>query len=228
MTLENFSDGMSTLLNSHGVGDQIVLDEYEKSFFLTKAEQDIALSLYDGKNVSGDSFEKSEELRRWFSNLIGEETLEPMTEGVDGLIGVEEYSEFFQLPDDLDFITYESVTSVKSCGKKLLTQDVYPVTQDEYHRTKRNPFRGANDRRALRLDLSDNVVEVVSIYPIHSYYIRYIKKLEPIILRDLPEGMEIMGKSWAMNCQLHESLHQKILDRAVELAIQSRGKVRKE
>ena len=51
MTLENFSDGMSTLLNSHGVGDQIVLDEYEKSFFLTKAEQDIALSLYDGKNA---------------------------------------------------------------------------------------------------------------------------------------------------------------------------------
>ncbi len=221
MTLENFSDGMSTLLNSHGVGGQIVLDEYEKSFLLTKAEEDIALSLYDGKNASRDSFEKSEELRRWFANLIGEEELEPITDG-SGLIGVEDYSEFFQLPDDLAFITYEAVKAHRSCGG-LCTLDVYPVTQDEYHRTKRNPFRGVNVRRALRLDLSDNLVEIVSAYPVDAYYIRYIKKLKPIILRDLPDGMEIMGQSRAMNCQLHESLHQKILDRAVELAIQTRG-----
>ena len=42
--------------------------------------------------------------------------------------------------------------------------DVYPVTQDDYNKTKRNPFRGANDRRALRLDLSDGVIEIVCIF----------------------------------------------------------------
>ena len=100
---------------------------------------------------------------------------------------------------------------------------VYPVKQDEYQAIRDNPFRGANDRRALRLDLSEGNVEIICKYMIAIYYIRYIKKVPPIILEDLPNDLTIEGKSEASDCILHEALHQKILDRAVQLALQSRG-----
>ncbi len=34
----------------------------EKSIFLTKAQEEIIIDLYNGKNPFGDSFEKTEEL----------------------------------------------------------------------------------------------------------------------------------------------------------------------
>jgi hypothetical protein len=67
-----------------------------------------------------------------------------------------------------------------------------------------------------------NVVEIVSKYDIKSYYVRYIKKLEPIILVDLPDSLQINGKSKACECQLHQALHRNILELAVKLAIASR------
>lgn len=100
---------------------------------------------------------------------------------------------------------------------------VYPVKQDEYQVIRDNPFRGANDKRALRLDLSEGNVEIICKYLVSVYYIRYIKKVPPIILEDLPDDLTIEGKSEASNCILHEALHQKILDKAVQLALQSRG-----
>ena len=129
--------------------------------------------------------------------------------------------DYFTLPEDLWFITYEAVDTDSSCDsfKRI---DVYPVTQDDYNRTKRNPFRGANMRRALRLDLSDGVIEIVSKYNIGDYYIRYLKKPSPIILAPLPDDVSIDGKKDVSECELHEALHERILDLAVREAIQSK------
>jgi hypothetical protein len=101
--------------------------------------------------------------------------------------------------------------------------EVIPVRQDEYHRIKKNPFRGANGRRALRLDLSDGVIEIVSKYAVSQYYLRYLRKIKPIILTDLGSENSIRGISSATECELPESLHQMILERAVAAALQSRG-----
>ena len=138
-------------------------------------------------------------------------------------------SYFFSLNPRLWFITYESVTisNEGSCNDGSIL-DVIPVTQDEYNRIKRNPFRGANNRRALRLDLSNNVIEVRCKYPVQNYYVRYVKYPAPIILEDLPDGLTINGESMMSECELHEALHRQILDRAVLLALQSRGAVKKE
>ena len=77
MTTEEFSNEFDTLLNSHytveefgKVPNTIELDEYEKSVFLTKAQEEIVIDLYNGKNQFGDSFEKTEEIRRYLSDLI--------------------------------------------------------------------------------------------------------------------------------------------------------------
>lgn len=223
MTLDDFSNGFDTLLGSITVGNPLVFDEYEKSVFLTKAQEQLAEAIYTGKTSSGESFESTEEMRRALANLVVEDDLKPLSDHLDGFIGIHEYSEFFELPKDIWFITYEAANVMSSKCGKMVALDVLPVTQDDYNRTKRNPFRGLNSRRALRLDIADNTVEIISTDPIRSYYLRYIKKLQPIILIDLPDGLTINNRSSASPCQLHDTLHQKILDRAVALAVQSRS-----
>lgn len=232
MIIDEFSNSFDTLLSSYApifnFGEEaskqtITLDEYEKSVFLTKAQEEIVLSLYNGKNPYGEAFEGTEELRRYLSNLITEKYLKPITNISGTPLGLESKSKFFTLPEDLWFITMESVVVDNGkCGAETIMK-VYPVKQDEYQVIRDNPFRGVNDRRALRLDLSEGNVEIICKYMITIYYIRYIKKIPPIILEDLPNDLTIEGKSEASNCILHEALHQKILDRAVQLALQSRG-----
>lgn len=235
MEIQDFSHSFDTLLNSYAVpaaqgsSDNpatIELDEYEKSVFLTKAQKDLAIDLYSGRNPIGASFEETEELRRYLSPLVKERTLNPIPTTNGKPLGVDSKSKFFTLPEDLWFITYESVIlSDGKCGENT-HMEVVPVRQDEYHRIKKNPFRGANDRRALRLDLSEGNIEIVSKYTVTSYYLRYLRKLKPIILVNLDEENAIEGKTAVSNSELPESLHQMILDRAVALAVQSRGYTR--
>lgn len=232
MTREEFSNGFDTMLNSYSAtakfGEEstkqsIVLDEYEKSLFLTKAQEEIVTSLYNGKNPYGDSFESTEEMRRYLSNLVVEKYLKPITNTSGTPLGITSTSTFFTLPENLWFITMEFVILDNSKCKNEPRMKVYPTKQDEYLNIKDNPFRGANDRRALRLDLSEGNVEIICKYMIDVYYIRYIKKVPPIILTDLPEGLTIEKHREASDCILHEALHQKILERAVQIALQSKG-----
>lgn len=66
MTNEEFSNEFDTLINSNstikpfGIDSTLLeFDEYEKSMFLTKAQDEIVESLYTGKLI-GDSFEETE------------------------------------------------------------------------------------------------------------------------------------------------------------------------
>ena len=228
MTTEEFSNEFDTLLNSYSnievfgkTPSTIELDEYEKSVFLTNAQEEIVIDLYNGKNPFMDSFEKTEEIRRYLSDLIRTYTTSTKEEGY---IGLSNKSVFFKLPDDLWFITYESVNLKNTelgCidGEGIL---VMPITQDEYHRIKRNPFRGSNERRALRLDLSEKVVEIVSKYNIDTYLVRYLARPRPIILSKLPDNLSINGVNDKTECELNPVIHRAILERAVKLAIISR------
>ena len=232
MGTNDFSSQFSVLLNSYAIAagfgstdnpGTIELDEYEKSLLLTKSQEDLVIDLYSGRNSMGTSFEETEEMRRYLSRLVKEAKLDPITNTSNKPLGINSNSKFFTLPDDLWFITYESVSITNGKCDDMSVLDVYPVTQDEYHKIKRNPFRGANNRRALRLDLSDNIIEIVSKYTVSEYYLRYLRKLQPIILSDLGEEQAIEGVNTISECELPESLHQRILDRAVLLALQSRG-----
>lgn len=229
MSNEEFSNAFDTALNSYnlqatfGEGSSkynIVLDEYEKSVFLTEAEYEIFINLYNGKNVYGDFFEGTEELRRYLDNLIKTEVI---TTEVDGT-KLTENSVIFKLPPDLAFITLEQVTykSSEDCINGY-TAKVYPVTQDEYDRVKDNPFRGPTKYKALRLDYGENSVEIISKYNVDKYLIKYLKKPNPIVLIDLPNGLEVHGESNYSECDMNELLHETILNRAVALAIQSKS-----
>lgn len=283
MTIQEFSNAFDTLLNSYAskalAGDQaskqgIVLDEYEKSCFLTLAQEQLVLSYYNGKNTTLESFEKTEEIRRYLSSLVktvkypivfgyyngvdtfylkmtdsGYDVSTAVTGDTNGIYievrtgkrykySSDHYTEVIEtdthissssldvtLPNDLWFITYESAklsSPDNTCldGREI---EVIPVTQDTFFRTKDNPFKTIGSRRAFRLDIGGNKVELVSKYSLSQYIIRYVSKLSPIILIGLPDGLSVGGQSSAATCALHDALHRPILELAVRLALQSKG-----
>lgn len=230
MTTEEFSNEFDVLLNSYsipteyGKANNIVsldINEYDKSVFLTQAQEAIIIELYNGKNIFRDSFEKTEEMRRYLSSLIMTYT---SSDKVTGILGVSKNSVFFNLPDDLWFITYESAVFDDPRLGCLNKEEavIVPVSQDDYFRVSNNPFRGPGKKRALRLDIKDNVVEIVSEYNISKYLVRYLSRLSPIILAELPDGLSIGGISTITECKLNSALHRIILERAVKYALMSR------
>lgn len=228
MNCEEFSNEFDVLINSGSLpesfGMQIspyVFDEYEKSVFLTQAQEQVVRELYSGAN----GFESTEQIRRYLGSLI-----ENYSTDVENYKGVSPVSKAAFLPEDLMFITYESavINGVGTCLQDKIIE-VVPVTQDEYHRLSQNPFRMPNTRKALRLDLGVNRVELVSQYPIVIYNLRYLRRPRPIVLADIDEdnnvcftygNEEIKTKT---ECELNPDIHRMILEVAVANALKSRS-----
>lgn len=230
---------MDVALNSYSLPSEfgegsskinIVLDEYEKSVFLTKSQDELFLNLYSGKNAYGDYFEGTEELRRYLDNLVvtvSSKDSESTLESIDKENTLSANSKTYKLPDDLAFITLEQVIysdDEDSC-KDGFKAKVYPVTQDEYDRVKDNPFRGPTKYKVLRLDYGERIVELIPAdgYTIGEYLIKYLKKPRPIVLTNLPDKLKIHGVNTITSCEMDSVLHNLILDRAVALAVQSKS-----
>lgn len=232
MTVEEFSNEFDVLVDSYRrfkdfdnreMLDSIEFSEYEKSLYLTRSQEELVASLYSGRNETTKGFEEVEELRRYLSDLVEEAELEPITVSSGHPLGIESNSKFFTLPENLWFITYEAALVSDARCTSMKSLEVVPVTQDEYHRLRNNPFRGPGSRRALRLDLSDGIVEIVSSLTVTKYYLRYLQKLSPIVLVNLPNEVSVDGVSAATECQLNSALHRRILENAVRRALQSKG-----
>ena len=213
MTNPEFSIEFDILYNNISSNKAPGLNEYEKSVFLTKSQEQIVTELYSGRNTTYNSFEETEEQRRYLHSLITTSSLEESTDTDDIITS---NSSVYKLPENIMFITYETAILT---GNKEVT--VYPVSQDELSKIIKNPFRGPSNNRVLRLDLGNNSIEVMSNYDISKYLIRYIRKPNPIILTDLEDDLSINGISEESECELDSSLHRTILDRAVALALQT-------
>lgn len=223
MTNDEFSNEFDTLLSSYSDSTSTLeFDEYEKSVFLTKAQEEIVIDLYNGKNPSGDSFEKTEEIRRYLSNLV-KTKLYAIKDKQEGYIGLSKDSVFFELPPDLWFITYESV-DLDGVKCKTIDTIVVPVTQDEFYNIQKNPFRGPGNKRVLRIDAGKDIIELVSKYDIKNYTIRYLSRPNPIVLVDLPSHLSINNINRKTECELSTAVHRALLERAVGQAIMSRSK----
>lgn len=232
MTNEEFSNGFDTLVSSYRrfkdfdkqeTFDSLEFDEYEKSFYLTKAQEELVTAYYSGKNMYGDYFELTEEMRRLLDSLV--KTVKYSSSISPGIQKVSETSKMYQLPDNLAYVIMEQVIyqdNTLGCGDGFRA-NVQPVRHDEYNKIKENPFRGPTKYKALRLDCGDNIVEIISKYNIKEYLVRYVEMPSPIILEDLPNDLTIDGQAQAMECQLNPLLHETILERAVLMALRAKG-----
>lgn len=236
MTTEEFSDAFDTLVNSAAnvdnfgsIDSTLKFDEYEKSYFLTKAQEEVVRELYTGKNRFGESFEKTEELRRLLNGLVVTHK-QPLTEQNYNNLALTDKSYFVPILDNVMYIIYEAVRlkdDSLGCYSGTVI-NVQPITHDEYNKIKDNPFRGPTRYKALRLDTNDdqpeNCVEIISKYSCDEYIVRYLKKLNPIILVDLDDSnVSIDGKTEKHECELNSILHEYILERAVGMALRTKS-----
>lgn len=236
MTTEEFSDAFDTLVNSAAnvdnfgsIDSTLKFDEYEKSYFLTKAQEEVVRELYTGKNRFGESFEKTEELRRLLNDLIVTHK-QPLSEENYNDLALTDKSYLVPILDDVMYIIYEAVRlkdDSLGCYSGTVI-NVQPITHDEYNKIKDNPFRGPTRYKALRLDTNDdqpvNCVEVISKYSCDEYIVRYLKKLNPIILVDLDDSnVSIDGHTEKHDCELNSILHEYILERAVDMALRTKS-----
>lgn len=254
MKRKEFSDQFDVFINAFSTqglfGEEtsrndFVCDEYEKSVYLTDAENDLIVDYYTGANPYNFSFEEKEIIREALDSLVKTYYCSPIEESEDEQPEGQQYSTgvfnlpqgkknrvttLFSIPKELLWIVYEQVSfgecSCDPCIKDRVAL-VQPCLHDELYRRLHNPFRGPNKNRVLRLNVSDNVVELISDYPIGSYMLRYVKKPKPIILTDLPDELSIEGQTEAPEdneqaCELPEILHPLILKAAVLRAIQTK------
>jgi len=225
------------------------LSEYEKSVFLTDAQDNVVIGLYNG--TYGKAFESTEDVSNYLATLVRQVECERFSDEMkkmcsDSVVyGLPSGSPESPTPEIL-FRTFEWCMVDSACKKDSQGHPVQeqivvvPITQDEYWRTVRNPFKRQNDNRVLRLTYSlvDNATgsgdldvekysELISSKTINKYFIRYITRPEPIILEDLGEdpepgetyeGLTIRGEYKAKTCTLDDAIHQLILNEAVRMA----------
>ena len=224
MTTQEFSIEFDILYNNLASNAAPPLNEYEKSVFLTKAQSDIVIELYSGRNNLGLAFESSEEVREYLSKLTKSAGCW-LAEGThDGQYRVKDPSE---IPSNILAIVREFLWDDDN---ETILGPVIPAASDEIAYLQQNPFRGfKSTRRAFRVDEGHDVFTIWTSILVPNidttrYNIVYISTPEPIILDKIGDtGLTIDGVSVskAVECKLPSQLHRMILDRAVLLAKQA-------
>ena len=222
MDVQELSNLFDTLLqpsivkDNFGEQNTLAFDEYEKSVFLTKAQEQIVLELYQ-------ELEQSEENRKYLSNLIKTGNYVPVGEKDETLINNTFKSYKVEIEDSVLFMIYEQCTlsDENNCINGRIVS-VVPTIHDDLDKILKNPFKSPNSRKVIRLDF-DNKIELISKYNISNYKVRYLKKPNPIILVTL-EDLNIDKKQEVSNGETNPILHERIVQRAVQLAVQSKVK----
>ena len=224
MNVQEFSNSFDTLLQPYitkdnfGEQNNLAFDEYEKSIFLTKAQEQIVLELYQ-------ELEQSEEVRKYLSNLIKTANFAPIGEQDETLINNNFKSYKVELGNTVLFMIYEQCTlsDENNCINNRIVS-VVPTIHDDLDKVLKNPFKSPNSRKVIRLDF-DNKIELISKYNISNYKVRYLKKPNPIILVALEDNLSINnGDTKVSNGETNPILHERIVQRAVQLAVQSKVK----
>lgn len=209
-TSDEWSVNFDILYNNISSDQAPGLTEYEKSVFLTQAQEAVILDLYKG--TSGDAFETTEEVTRYLSSLVkinypdddDVKVLQATKEGVNMYAYV--------LPEDVWFVTYQS-GSIKD-GKNTRDVIVVPSRQDSLYKDLNNPFKGPNKNKVLAISEEGSII-LYSKYPINTFYIKYLKRPNPIVLEK--SELDISDVS-EFKVEIPESLHNQVLYKAVQLA----------
>lgn len=127
--------------------------------------------------------------------------------------------------------------------RKLGEYTIVPINYKEYDREMVKPYAQPLKKQAWRLfqnsatgfDFNSELIPKFNITPegdgthvddiVLTYKIRYVRRPNPIVLEDLPNNLEIDGVDTLSECELNPILHMDILNKAVELALVTRGKV---
>ena len=235
MTSSEFSNEFDVLYNNIMSNRAPGLDEYEKSVFLTKAQDEILKAYFDPSlNKSQNGFDGSERRQIDFSMLVnvdkptvtvGAGNIDTRTAGIAKV----------NLPTEALMILNEIVEVTRGTITGIYLQ-VVPITYTEYSRLMSKPYKRPLKWQAWRLQTMEGITSKADLIAnntdtITGYEVRYLKRPNPIIVGPL-EGVTIggymgcdengilvpTGATKGSECKLDPILHQEILQRAVELA----------
>lgn len=214
MTTEEMSLEFDIAYNNITSNQAPGLNEYEKSVFLTKAQNELIVMYYSGRNNAGVLFDSTEEGRSYLSSLLSKYH-------VDISPAVSEYS--VPVPSDVLFTVQESCmltdSRIPTSPKKAM---VLPVSYDTLYNASENPFTGQSDNIVLKV-IGKNTIELSSKYKISSYDSVFLTYPTPIVLVDFSaeDGVSVDGLTVKTECALPEILHRTIVTSAVLLAKQA-------
>lgn len=228
MTAIEFKEAFNTLYNNINSMASPGLDDYEISFLLTLAQEELVKNYNDPtSNLKQEGFEGSDKRRIDLKELIKNyNTTEPLLN--QGYL-LNENSVVYQIPNDVFLIKQESaVINDSNCVNnsdtiKLKRVSVIPKTYDEYNTQIKNPFKRPNNNKVWRLDYNSsepgsNIVELISNQDIYGYQMRYLKYPRPIIVTDLIDDLTINGQRLQSTSELNKEIHSEIVRRAVVLS----------
>lgn len=221
MTNSEFSNEFDILYNNIMSNQAPGLNEYEKSVFLTKAQDEI-VKAYFSPNKAMEGFDGSEKRQIDFSSIIKVKREGTLTSSAASTTAFDKRSYTASMPGNALMIINETLEVTRGTGtNNTVTLTVIPISYTEYNRLMSKPYKRPLKNQAWRLLVNNNsnTAELIAgneDIP-KSYTVRYIKRPQAIILTGL-EGVTLDGKTTEQECELDPILHHEILQRAVELA----------
>lgn len=219
MSVTEMSNQFDLLFNNLTSDQAPGLNDYEKSVFLTKAQDEVAKNHFIPQskgNTLQQGYDDSAKRQMDFANVMRTESCKRATTGTK----INPNSVLYHFPEDVLVVVNETITTTKS---KVL--QVLPLSYDEYMRLMSKPFQRPLKNQAWRLISegagTEKIVELVlnAGDSVNAYRVRYVKTLQPIVLTDLgDDGLSINGVSEVSECELDPILHEEVLQRAVEIA----------
>lgn len=239
MTEQEFSNEFDILYGNITNGQAPALDEYEKSIFLTKAQNNI-LRRYFNPNLDaeGNGFDGTAKRQYDFSSLIETTSLEwlPLASTSYSIVGDSNFKAYF--PEDY-FLSVNEFIVEKTTKTNPYVFSIVPITYSQWQQMQTKVYSyppkrvfwrilvGAEESDTDKIPIAylkgkllkhDSITDDTLKSEI-KYNIRYIRKPNPIILYNMAtDNLSIDGKSEPSNGELPSQLHNEILEEAVTLA----------
>ena len=193
------------------------LSEYEKSVFLTNAQEQLVLDYLSPKtNIKGEGFDDSLIRQSDFDSLIVIAAMTSYTPGSGKKLDARGTTRYFKYPASDILIVLNEMCNDTTNG----AYTIVPISYAEYMRLMTKPYKYPVKGVAWRLNSELNTTPTVELIARFAgtvtYTIRYVKRPAPIVLANISPSIE--NVSSAQTCTLPEHLHQEILRRAVNLA----------
>ena len=229
-TVDEWSLEFDLLWNNIASDKAPGLERYEKSVFLTEAQEDLVKEYFTPKgNALAEGIDDSTRRQSDFRSLICSATLSEVSSSDDTTkFSTRRGTRYYEYPSDAFLVLNEDVYAEKNGDTQFYT--VVPLSYDEYARLMKKPYKYPPKGLVWRLITHTGevtgreypVIEIIGNVPSDyavAYMMRYVKRPEPIILEDLSlNGLSIEGHTAVQTCLLPEHLHNEILRRAVMLA----------
>lgn len=158
MSIEEMSNQFDVLYNNIASDKAPGLDEYEKSVFLTKAQNELVKAYFSpALNKTQNGFDDSPIRQADFSTIISNCTLNKITNPTNPLKCFDKRAIAYALPEDLFISLNEQLFS------GTVPYTVVPITFVDYNRLMSKPYKYPLKYQAWRMITKNRIVDSVDI-----------------------------------------------------------------